>query len=128
MIMAIIMSGLHSNYLLPIIPILWLVGGARKKGDLLKWPDFYEEGFRSSYIYIFNQFFSDSDTGQVLTSNIDLKYVSYHDTFTLNNGKKYTNVKAFKILTGKYPLQPEYIYYARNVGVIKKELFSGVLN
>ena len=95
-------------------------GGQRDKGN--GFPGLYFRGVK--YLNIFPLFFSSKDTGYVLKYNTRLKYLMEKDSLTLNN-KTFEQVKIFKNLTQHYKLEPEKIYYAKNFGIIKSELFNG---
>jgi hypothetical protein len=73
------------------------------------------------------QFFSTQKGVGFELSVSDGSKVLYKDsllTYTVNN-VSYPQVKVFENLIESYATQPRVIYYAKNVGVIRKELFNG---
>jgi hypothetical protein len=73
------------------------------------------------------QYFSgEKGVGYIYTPN-DASKILYKDSlaaFTVNS-VSYPQVKVFENLIKNYDRQPRVIHYAKNVGVIRKELFNG---
>lgn len=61
---------------------------------------------------------------QRLGGDFTVSYASYSDS-TVVNGQKYFKVMEFRHAATISPNHTERIYYAKNVGVIKRELFNG---
>jgi hypothetical protein len=85
----------------------------------------FSERYLSNYGHINNIFFSNKDTGTIYQSNqnIYIQYTCFYDSLSFTAFFK--KVKVFKNLQQEAPDLPEKIYHARNVGVIRRELFNG---
>lgn len=84
----------------------------------------YNRGLKYNTSY---QFFTAKDTGDTYYYNSkEAKYIREIDTFCI---KKivYKDVKVFKTFQKKYPQQPKRIYWAKDVGIIKKVLFDSTV-
>jgi hypothetical protein len=101
-----------------------LLGGAMamKSYDTVLFT--YTEGFISNSPSL--QFFDKKNPGYVMdfADNSAVKYVGLFPSYYAN-GIKYEDVKAFENLIATDPNLPRKIYYARNIGAIRKELFNG---
>jgi hypothetical protein len=69
-------------------------------------------------------FFTNKDIGDSIGRNNTLKYVSFDVTKNIE-GVDYSSVKAFENLLQKNISQPRKIYYAKQKGIVRKELFNG---
>ena len=98
------------------------MGGSRDKG--INYPDIYFRGFK--YLNVKAQFFAKNDTGSILKINKNLKYARFYDSLRIFNGA-YLAVKKFENLNQKGQFQPKFIWYAKNVGIIKKEMFDSTI-
>ena len=86
----------------------------------------YEEGSLTYFLNSYIQFFNNQllDVEYQLQEDSKLKYESYFDEFNVL-GKNYQQVRVFTNLIPNSNYAPERIYYARNVGVIRKEMLNG---
>jgi len=99
-----------------------MLGGSRDKGD--GFPDIYFRGI--SYLNIYPLFLSDRDTGYVLKYNTNLKYLQKKNRIRIKRDT-FKKVKIFKNLTQQYAREPKKLFYAENVGIIKKEMFDSTV-
>jgi hypothetical protein len=99
-------------------------GGAEKDGDLICF--LYTEGFLSTSLERNLQFYTKHDPGSTLdfTESMRVKYTETLNTYSVN-GHQYNDVKVFESTIIRDALMTRKIYYARGVGVIRKELFNG---
>ena len=67
-------------------------------------------------------FFNEPTLGY--TSSEGLKYVAQYPNYTVQ-GKDYIDVREFAYTSALEPVSPKRIWYARYVGIIKKELANG---
>jgi hypothetical protein len=86
----------------------------------------YEEFRFSDFLYAPYVFFGSNDIGSVdrFQNNSKLIYENFFSALDIN-GKSYTDVKVFHNAIQNQSYQPERIFFAKGVGVIKKEMFSG---
>ena len=82
-------------------------------------------------IYINNKwntnysFFAPANIGDIAPDYPNLKYINFYDTLNIN-GNNFYEIRVFENLK-QYNNQPKKFYYARNVGLIKIELFDGTI-
>ena len=96
-------------------------GGARLKGGD---PMGYNQGSKYSFSYLF---FTAKDTGELYYHETkECKYVRKLIKYKINNSK-FNHVKVFKTFEKKYYQQPNRIYWAKDVGPIKKVLFDSTV-
>lgn len=71
-------------------------------------------------------FFSNQPTGYIFNPNEDdlVEYVEFLDSYTVL-GTEYLDIMVFEHKKNYFLDQPKKIYYARGIGIIKKELFNG---
>jgi hypothetical protein len=86
----------------------------------------YSERFLSNVIVTNVQFFNNVKPGTQFTfsANNEVKYLEELESFTID-GVNYHNVRVFENLKMEDDRLPQKVYYAKNVGIIRKELFNG---
>jgi len=67
-------------------------------------------------------FFSPSEIGDIYSGEIE--FSSAINDFTMNS-KQYSDIKIFNSLAQKHPIQTKKIYFAKDVGIIKRVEYSG---
>jgi len=85
-------------------------------------PDVYHLSKEWGFYY---QFFAPASVGDMEPHYKILKYVANYDTLNIN-GNNFYEIRVFENLK-QYNNQPKKFYYARNVGLIKIELFDGTI-
>jgi hypothetical protein len=87
----------------------------------------YSETYRSNIFATSNQFFSDKEIGATFTiagGQVFTTYKEYLESYTL--GKlTFQKVKVFEMNFEQDSRLPRKVYYAKNVGLIRKELWNG---
>jgi hypothetical protein len=86
----------------------------------------YAERYLSNFLITNVQFFNQAKPGEslVFTSASELRYLSELDSYFI--GKiEYTHVRAFENLIPTEARLPKKIFYARGIGIIRKELYNG---
>lgn len=99
-------------------------GGAELAGT--KQPSTYFEGSLENETNVFPQFFTGKDVDYVLPLNNNLKYTQFQDSLKIFDNT-FFYVKKFEIIDQEGQQQPKFIWYAKNVGVIKKEMFDSTI-
>jgi hypothetical protein len=99
-------------------------GGAKYLG--LGEPCIYEQFYSSAFLAINFQFFSGRDTGYTFKYN-DNYYTTYlvnYDSIKVLN-EYFNKVKIFEVVGGQDTRLPKRIFYSKNIGVIRRELYNG---
>jgi hypothetical protein len=89
----------------------------------------YSEVYRSSFFTPNYIFFSDKEVGYIFApygqqAELKWKYTNYYDSYEIE-GKTYQAVKVFEGFFSQDARLPRKTYYAKNIGVIRKELWNG---
>ena len=90
--------------------------------------DYARYHYSTSFTSFLLTFFSNKPLKYRLAvhSNMETEYREFHDAILLN-GITYNNVKVFEIVSGQPMDQrlPKVVYYAKNIGIVRKELWNG---
>ncbi|MBX9852081.1 MAG: hypothetical protein K2X86_10015, partial [Cytophagaceae bacterium] len=92
---------------------------------------FHSERYISNFLVVNTQFFSPVSVKDTFNYNESIRtvYETYYDSL-LVDGVWFKEVRLFNNLYQEASSLPKYIYYSKNVGIIRKELFkarSGIL-
>ena len=86
----------------------------------------YSERYLSNYVITNLQFFNKMAAGTTLdfADDSQVKYTGELNSFTAD-GIEYRNVRVFENLIQTDDRLPKKIYYAKGIGVVRKDLFNG---
>jgi hypothetical protein len=103
---------------------LIIFGGALFKGT--HGVDYYEELSTTNLNAADIHYFDGKAKGSIVEiyANRRTKYSDSLANYTIE-GKTYPSVKVFDMLDQGYPATPAKVYFAKNVGIIRKELWNG---
>ena len=111
-------EGLTENKYSSLYDTLIFGGGIPTEG---KGP-VYNEIRLNDFIHINTNYF-DGKIGEYASNNISSIYDSQKDSILYKI--KFLDVKVFKNIQQQFSYQPQKTYYARHVGLVRKELFNG---
>ncbi|MBX9851379.1 MAG: hypothetical protein K2X86_06425 [Cytophagaceae bacterium] len=103
-----------------------ITGGGDAFDKKNKGYDTFAERYISNFLVVNIQFFSPASVKDTFNYNESMRtvYETYYDSL-LVEGVWFKEVRLFNNLYQEASSQPKYIYYSKNVGVIRKELFNG---